>query len=709
MTEASTMNPRVGTIMGKFSVLAGVKQEHVVNVAAVKPARGLLRKPKRERLYIILDVTGEPVGRARIYSEMIRIIGKEYFRARGSITAKLRQAIGAANSFLLQENLNALPLEQRAGSVTCAVLKEGNVYIAQVGPTTAAYVSYQGKLKSFPETPVAELTAEEATPLGFKRGIPIRFFRSQVGIGDVILLTSGFLAQQVEREHIAQALTGKEVDVALAYLEQLVGAGDASAMLVRVAPMEERARAKPQAIIRPARPVVEAAPAQHRPHPEWRSAREGWSSLLGRALEAIGDFLRRLLPEPVPRTVEAREAPIPSKPIPRQPTRSSERYKNLWMGIAIAIPVLVAILVITVYWRQGLARRARFAGLMTQARQQVEMAAQVDEATARGYLLEAINYLVKAEELMPGQSEVSELRDQARYTLKKIDRVTELNWLQPMWEYGESGSNPGRVIVANDIDVYVLDKGLHRVYKHLLDEAKHAFQELGVDPVLLRKGDQRDPIVVGDLIDMTWVEAEGWRARESLLVLESGGSLLEYDPLRGISVLPLGGKERWIRPQITGSYEGDFYLLDSNLNQILRYKPDYDGSPEDYLLAPSEVNLAGVVDMALDGRIYLLYADGRIMKFDHGQPAPFEITGLYEPMRNPTALFTSRESQFLYVADSGNKRILQFTKEGGLSRQLIASQGEAFADLKGLFAIEKFNLLYFVSGNKLYVTNIPAE
>lgn len=703
------MNPKVGTIMGKFSVVAGVKQEHVLNVAAVKPARGVLRRPKRERLYIILDVSGEPVGRDRIYSEMIRIIGKEYFRARGSITAKLRQAIGAANSFLLQENLNALPLEQRAGSVTCAVLREGNVYIAQVGPTTAAYVSYQGKLRSFPEIPVAELTAEEATPLGFKRGIPIRFFRSQVGIGDVILLTSGSLAQRVEREQIAQALTGKDVDVALASLEQLVGEGDASAMLVRAAPMEEKVRAKPRAIIRPARVMVEAAPTEPLPHPERRRARQGWSSLLARALEAIGDCLRRLLPEPVPRPVRAKEALIPSKPVPRQPPRPSERYKNLWMSIAFAIPILVAILVITTYWRQGITRQARFAELMAQARQQVEIAAQVDEATARGYLLEAISYLVKAEEVMPGQPEVSELRDQARYNLKKIDRVTELNWIQPLWEYGEPGNNPSRVIVANDIDVYVLDKGLHRVYKHLLDETKHALQELGIDPVLLRKGDQRDPIVVGDLIDMTWVEAEGWRSRESLLVLESGGSLLEYDPLRGISVLPIGGRERWVRPQIAGSYEGDFYLLDANLNQILCYKPDYDGLPEDYFSASAEINLAGVVDMALDGQIYLLYADGRIMKFDHGQPAPFEITGLYEPMQNPTALFTSRDSQFLYIADAGNRRILQLTKEGRLSRQLLAVQGDAFADLKGLFAIEKFNLLYFVSGKKLYVTNIPAE
>ena len=44
------MNPKVGTIMGKLSVVAGARQEQVTNVAAVKPARGILRKPKKERL-----------------------------------------------------------------------------------------------------------------------------------------------------------------------------------------------------------------------------------------------------------------------------------------------------------------------------------------------------------------------------------------------------------------------------------------------------------------------------------------------------------------------------------------------------------------------------------------------------------------------------------------------------------------------------------
>jgi len=697
--------------MGKFSLVAGARQEQATNMAAVKPARAIFQKRKKESLYLIFEVTGDPVGRDAIYREMIRIIGEEYFQAPGSVTAKLRQAIGAANSFLLQENLSSLPHEQRAGGVTCIVLREGNVYVAQAGPTTA-YVSYQGKLTCFPES---ELTAEEAAPLGFTRGLAVRFYRSKVGVGDVILLTSGCLAQQGSLEQLAQAVVGKDVDLALANLEELAGEGDTSAMLIRVAPVEERPRVSHEAVVkrpvrpraereavvkRPVKPRVKEALQERLPRPDWDSLESRMSS----ALRGAGDFLRRLLPE--------KEATTPSERVvrPRQPYRPAEGRRNLWMGIAIAIPVIVVILVIVVYGRQGVARQARFDELVAQAQQQMELVGQVDEATARSHLLEALDSLAEAETLDPGKPPVSELQEQAETKLNEIERVTELHWIRPLWEYSEPGSDPSRVIIANDIDVYVLEEALDRVYKHLLDDTMQALQELDdVEPVLLRKGDQRDHIVVGELVDMVWAEAEGGRLGSNLLVLESGGSLLEYDPEKGISVLPVGGSDRWIQPQTAGSYDGDFYLLDSSLNQILRYEPDYGDLPEGHFSTPGEVDLAGAVDMALDSHVYILYADGRILKFLDGQPAPFEITGLYEPLQNPTALFTSEEAQFLYVADAGNDRIVQLTKEGRFLQQFQAGQAEALDQLKGLFASETYQLLYFVSGNKLYVTNIPAE
>jgi len=382
------------------------------------------------------------------------------------------------------------------------------------------------------------------------------------------------------------------------------------------------------------------------------------------------------------------------------------------MGLAIAIPLVVILLVAALYWRTESNRRARFAELIGQAEQRVELAlAEGKDATAREHLLEAQDLLAQAERLRPGGAAVSELRRKIRHELDYIDRVVRLDRIVPLWEYVEPGSDPGRVIVAG-IDVYVLDRGLDRVYKHLLDETGRALQKSDVEPILLRQGDQRGSIVVGELVDMVYMAPGGGRPLGQLLVLEEGGSLLGYNPERGVEVLALGGSEGWGYPQLLGSYRGKLYLLDLGSNQILRYSPTpdgYGGQPEGYFAPSSGVDLAGAVDMAIDGHVYVLYADGRVARFLGGQPAPFELAGLYEPLRSPTAIFTDEEAEFVYVADAGNRRIVQLGKEGRFVSQFRPAEGSAFDHLKGLYVDENGGRLFFVSGNALYLADIPTE
>jgi hypothetical protein len=249
------------------------------------------------------------------------------------------------------------------------------------------------------------------------------------------------------------------------------------------------------------------------------------------------------------------------------------------------------------------------------------------------------------------------------------------------------------------------------VYKYLLNEVEDGLQDMDVDPVLLRKGDQRGNIVVSGLVDMVWMPTGGGRQTSNLLVLESGGALLEYDPIFGLTVLPVGDKDKWRYPQLIGSYFGNFYLLDSQSNQIFKYLPTADGGysnpPEAWLQI--DVDLAGVVDMAIDGYIYLLYADGRILKFMGGEPTSFEQTELDEPLRGPTAIFTSpdEDTKFLYVADAGNRRVVQLSKEGQFIRQFRAAEAGVFDESKSLHVDEIGSKFYILSGNILYMANIP--
>jgi hypothetical protein len=157
------------------------------------------------------------------------------------------------------------------------------------------------------------------------------------------------------------------------------------------------------------------------------------------------------------------------------------------------------------------------------------------------------------------------------------------------------------------------------------------------------------------------------------------------------------------------------YVLDPNTNKIWRYDaaPDgYSGAPYDWL--QTSVDLAGVVDLAVGDGIYLLYADGRISKLIQGQSSDFSTADWDAVPRNPTALsgYPPDETEWVYIADSGNSRIVQSGNDGKFTRQFrlsdaqFTAKGDVLSKVTSLFVDESVKRAYFLSGNKLYVISL---
>ena len=70
----------------------------------------------------------------------------------------------------------------------------------------------------------------------------------------------------------------------------------------------------------------------------------------------------------------------------------------------------------------------------------------------------------------------------------------------------------------------------------------------------------------------------------------------------------------------------------------------------------------------IDGNVWLLFADGRLLKFYGGEQKPFELKGLPDPL-SARAGSPQADGDLIYIADSGNGRILEFTKDGQFQRQ----------------------------------------
>jgi hypothetical protein len=734
------MSIRLTTAIGYLSIMDGVAREMADNTLAIEPSPLIPLGRGKGNLYAIVEVAGEGTERDEVCQLLLETINKEYFRAPGGITAGLRQAIKAANAQLFRENRDRPTAERLISGVSCVALRENDAYIGQAGPALV-YAAHKGELTRYPETspwldvpPPQWVDEGYVVPLGVRRDVDIDLFHCQVQPGDTIVLAETALAQIAGQDRIARAVVYQEVDMALAYLKRLAGGRDCSALVIELlAAPEEEAE-----ILEERGPLVEVESLAERVQPG-RERRPAGASALERVttmgetltsrLNLIGflqnlggglmaglailgsgttTFLRRILPgAETPEQVPARRAAQARRPR----AAAAAKGNKVMVALAIAIPLIVALFVGVVYLQWGKAREARFVELVEQAEAKHALALNAsDKPTARRLLHEAQGLLTEAQTLKSEDPVAGGLQGEIQTTLDKINNVVKLYWIGALQKYDDPGSNPSRVLVSG-IDIYVLDKGTDRVYKYLLNEVGDGLQGLDVDPVLLRKGDQRGDIVVSDLVDMVWMPVGGGRQTSNLLVLESGGSLLEYDPVFGLTVLPVGDKDEWRYPQLVGSYFGNFYLLDSQSNQIFKYLPTADGgysnSPETWLQI--DVDLAGVVDMAIDGYIYLLYADGRIVKFMGGELAPFEQTELDEPLRGPTAIFTSpdEETKFLYVADAGNRRIVQFSKEGQFIRQFRAAEAGFFDQLKSLHVDEIGSKFYILSGNTLYMANIP--
>jgi hypothetical protein len=729
------MAVNLGAEVGRLYMVDGVRQERVVCVGTFGQPTSLFRRRDQGRLFVVVELTGDVLGRDPLYEDLVRLVGATYYDTPGSVTAGLRAALRAVNALLLRENRGLSPGEGRLAGVSCAVLRGNDLYLAQAGPALA-HIARRGQVLIFPDSPspLDWLSEGPAAPLGRQRAVDVRFFHCTVQPGDALLLAQPTWARQLPTQQIAEAVVYTGVVQAVSNLQALASQEEAAALVVEITGTLEGAPQVEPAPRRPRRERVRAAEAVPSEITTRRepAAERGVTSRLDRLdlpakLRSVGQGLlaafalvlgglRRLLVRILP----GREGAVPERAKPSRAREATPGMSNsiiVWM--AVAIPIIIILLVVGMYLRQGSNRQAEFAELLTQAQNEYELGRVNEENTpvAREHYKQALDLATTALARRASDSAAQDVQRQAQEALDKIDNVYRLYDLTPLYTYTEPGSVPGRVI-ADGQNIFVLDRGTGQIYHHTLNELGKDLQETAV---VVQKGQTVDGGTTGDLIDMAWKPDGGDHHRGSLLILDGNGRLLEYDPIFGVvSTLSLGGLDQWRSPQTVGTYfdqtKTNLYILDTGLNQILKYVPTedlYDVTPVGYITA-EDVNLSGVVDMAINGYIYILHGDGQVQKLYTGQPEPFTLSGLPDPLDDPSAIFTANHGnavEYLYVADAGNRRILRLKKDGSFVRQFRAADDQAFAQIGGVFVNEATSQpkLFVVSENRLYAFDIPPE
>jgi hypothetical protein len=428
----------------------------------------------------------------------------------------------------------------------------------------------------------------------------------------------------------------------------------------------------------------------------------------------------RLVAPQTPVKTSATTSQPPAKRKERTKTRArSEPVQKLLVGVAVAIPIIVAVVVLVAWVQRGQAQRAEQEALWQQAGTFWEQArVETDVTLVRTHLANAQQFVDEFLDHQPEHADALDLRQKIQSRMDLVNQVRRITWIGKLNSY-PADAKLTRVVVQGT-HIFVMDRHNGQVYHHQMDDQlQNALDPASKTTVLVSRGEQVGNIVVADLVDMVWMPTGPNRQKASLVILESGGWLLDYDPAtKQLIPLKVADTESWQYPKLVGSHSGRFYLLDSTANKIWRYDPTPDGynSPQHSWLE-TEADLAGVVGMAIGDSIYLLYADGAMRKFTTGEADTFDISDWDTPPRNPASIFTRTpaETRWIYVADRGNRRIVQSAKEGQFKQQFrladdtASEDGDALAGATDLFVDEIAGHAYLLSGRDLYLLVLPMS
>ena len=166
-------------------------------------------------------------------------------------------------------------------------------------------------------------------------------------------------------------------------------------------------------------------------------------------------------------------------------------------------------------------------------------------------------------------------------------------------------------------------------------------------------------------------------------------------------------EDAWTDPVKLSAFGGGLFVFDKANSEIYKYSAIESGgygSPRRWLTPGISPNLSNVIDMAIDGDIWLLHQDGRLDRYRRGAPAGFRLSGLPAEASaeagivSPQAVSVPQDGSRVFILD-GSSRVVAFDKESGDYAGLWEFSGLEASDLAVSEALGK---IFLLAGDEIY-------
>ena len=587
----------------------------------------------------------------------------------------LGSAIKAIGTGLYEENRVSPDSENQRASIACLLYRGNEASVAVAGDTSALRL-HSGGLEIITASAAGRLG--RASELGSAENPPLRVVRYRLRLGERVILTDSSFIQIAPRRLLA-ALAAAVDQQALAASIRNISMGSPSTEDFRAVVVTTMSSPKPFASSPWQVPAPQAGMGGDQHLDDKEKVDQYQLDTPGGSDFGISAAMRRL---------------------PVLFTLISPQFRLILISvIAFAIGFFLVYTQIratqeTDVLSEVAAIRSRLSELEDQA------TSIVDPGERREVLLQAGQL---ADRLSQYESDDSEIAESARRIRNRLDDIAGVARPSQAPIVVTVDGRPDVMVLAG-AELFLLDRIQGVIHRFQLTPAGSSVQA-GSDNTLLRAGDSVGNYAIGDLLDILWMTAGSIRRAGGLLVFDSNGKVLDYQPGTGITTLDGQSPDGGIRITAMASFGGAIYAYDSQSGQVIWIAPTQSGysrRPYRYFEPGIQIDQSDVVDLAMDGDLFLLHESGEISRYYAGKPVPFRATVPNGPLIKPVQFEVTRSS--IYVLDPATTRVVQFSREGELVRQF--QLGEADSSLTAVSQIavdENGGRLYLLNGSHVHV------
>lgn len=681
----------------------------IVEVAPSRAGRGR----EADTFFALVLPSGEEVAAPAFYEQLSQLSAERYFGGTGSVTAGMRSVLNSINEDLYKHNQGET--RKFEANMLCAVLRGTELYLGRVG-SGVGMLRHAGEIIPFPSQ-FEDDDALYGPPMGVQPVPDIKMAHYTIATGTRLLLADPALADSpyegvttaMAAEDIAAVLTGLKGVVSgqmtllavefvppEAQIDLPVREGESSVELLKPAPTPPPAPAPT-----PGTPAVpEAEPPRRRAPspavPVLQSAASKGALGVARFAEAVGALIERFIPSP-------------------ESGRRTWWSTPMATAAAILIPVAVVLLVVAL-WLTGTGE-SEFDLCVKRANETATVARGIASNDVAGTTAAWNAVLLVVEEctaIRPNDASMSALQQEGRTI---IDRLLLVDRRQMQVLTSFMNATLTEAVIQGE-DIFVLDGANQLVYRvKLTPDGRSIIPGSQTVVPSMRRTASVAEFTVGDLIDIAWAtEATGFGQGNQLVALDQNGVLIACPPrfLESLSceAQQLLETRTWVNPIAIYFWSGRLYVLDPGANQIWRYDANassFANTPTEYFVGDGRPDISRSVDFAIDndGLVYLLLADGAVVKFESGQLQPFSLAGFPDgaTLTGADAMFLNRNpiSLALYVVNRPQRTIYEMTQAGTFLAAYRPQDETLFEALSNVIADSNLGLVYALSGNSILV------